>query len=81
MGVFSKHHRFREAGEAANVNNVAMFGQPEKSLFTSSKVFSLHKDTDITDEHETVVYHSRSKFLSCVTKRTSPTGTAVMWRI
>ena len=64
MGVLSKYHRFREAGEEANVNNVARFGQPVRSLFTTSKVFSLHKDTDITDEHENVVYHSSSKFFS-----------------
>ena len=64
MGVFSKYLRFREAGEEANVNNVAMFGQPVRSLFTTSKVFSLHKDTDITDENENVMYHSRSKFFS-----------------
>lgn len=64
MGVLSKYHRFREAGEAANVNNVARFGEPERSLFTTSKVFTLHKDTDITDENENVVYHSRSKFFS-----------------
>ena len=41
-----------------------MFGQPVRSLFTTSKVFSLHKDTDITDENENVMYHSRSKFFS-----------------
>ena len=64
MGVFSKYHRFREAGEAANVNNVEEFGQPVRSLFTSSKILSLHKDTDITDEQGNIVYHSRSKFLS-----------------
>ena len=64
MGVFSKYHRFREAGEAANVNNVEEFGQPARSLFTSSKVLSLHKDTDITDEQGNVLYHSRSKFFS-----------------
>ena len=64
MGVFSKYLRFREAGEDANVNNVAMYGQPVRSLFTTSKVFTLHKDTDITDEHENVIYHSRSKFFS-----------------
>ena len=64
MGVFSKVHRFREAGEEANVNNVQEFGQPARSLFTTSKVFSLHKDTDITDEQENVVYHSRTKFPS-----------------
>ena len=64
MGVLSKYHRFREAGEEANVNNVAMYGQPVRSLFTTSKVFTLHKDTDITDEHENVMYHSASKFFS-----------------
>lgn len=64
MGVFSKFHRFREAGEEANVNNVAMYGEPVRSLFTTSKIFNLHKDTDITDENENMVYHSHSKFFS-----------------
>ena len=64
MGVFSKYHRFREAGESANVNNVERFGEPVRSLFTSSKVLSLHKDTDITDESGNVLYHSASKFFS-----------------
>ena len=64
MGVFSKLERFREAGEAANVNNVERFGTPAKSLFTTSKVFTLHKKIDITDENENVVYHAETKFPS-----------------
>lgn len=64
MGVFSKYHRFRETGEQANVNNVERFGEPVKSLFTSSKVLSLHQHTDITNEREQVVYQARSKFPS-----------------
>ncbi len=64
MGIFSKHHRYREAGEAANVNNVASFGEPVKSLFTTSKIFSLHHHIDITDENENVVYHAQSKAIS-----------------
>lgn len=64
MGVLSKYHRFREAGEAANINNVEKYGQPVRSLFTTSKVFSLHRDTDITDETGNVMYHSRAKFPS-----------------
>ena len=68
MGVFSKHHRYREAGEQANVNNVARFGEPAKSLFTSAKVFTLHKHIDITDERENVVYQSDSKFFSIKNK-------------
>ena len=64
MGVMSKYHRFREAGEAANVNNVARFGEPDHSLFTTSKVLTLHKHIDITDDREKVLYESNTKFPS-----------------
>ena len=64
MGVFSKYHRFREAGEQANVNNVERFGEPVKSLFTTSKVFSLHKHIDITDERGQIIYQADTKFPS-----------------
>ncbi len=64
MGVLSKYHRFREAGEAVNVNNVARFGEPDHSLFTTSKVFTLHKHIDIVDAQERVVYESNTKFPS-----------------
>ena len=64
MGVFSKYHRFREAGEAANVNNVARFGEPDHSLFTTSKVFTLHKHIDITDAQGRVLYEANTKFPS-----------------
>ena len=59
-----KHHRFREAGEEANVNNVARFGQPHHSLFTSSKVLTLHHRIEITDDNENVVYRANTKFPS-----------------
>ena len=64
MGVFSKYHRYREAGEQANVNNVERFGEPIRSLFTSTKVFTLHHQIDITDDREQVVYQAWSKFFS-----------------
>ena len=64
MGVFSKHHRYREAGEQTNVNNVERFGEPVRSLFTSTKVFTLHHKIDITDEREQIVYQAASKFFS-----------------
>ncbi len=64
MGVFSKYHRFREAREKANINNVERFGEPVRSLFTTAKVFTLHKHIDITDERENVVYQSDTKFPS-----------------
>ena len=76
MGVTSRYHRFREAGEEANEYNVEQFGKPLRSLFTTSKVFTLHKKTDITDENEQLVYHSESKFWTLhddttITDRTS----------
>ena len=64
MGIFSKHHRYREAGEQANVVNVERFGEPARSLFTTTKVFTLHHHIDITDASENVVYQSNTKFPS-----------------
>lgn len=64
MGVLSKYHRFREAGEQANVNNTEKFGEPERSLFTTTKVFTLHHHIDITDDRENIVYQSDTKFPS-----------------
>ena len=64
MGTFSKYHRFREAGQDANVRNLERFGAPFRSLFTSTKVFTLHHKIDITDAEENVVYRAESKFFS-----------------
>ena len=64
MGVFSKVHRFHEVGDDANVNNVAQFGTPHHSLFTSTKVLTLHHAMEITDAEETVVYRARTKCLT-----------------
>jgi len=64
MGVFSKFQRFREAGQQANVNNVARYGEPARSLFTSTKVFTLHHRITITDDNENVVYTAQTKFPS-----------------
>ena len=64
MGVFSKIHRFREAGQDANVNNVEKFGVPALSLFSTTKVFTLHHHIDVVDNEENVVYESNSKFIS-----------------
>ena len=64
MGITGKVNRFREAGEQANVNNVDRFGEPAKSLFTTSKVFTLHHHIDITDDAENVLYQANTKFPS-----------------
>lgn len=64
MGVFSKFHRYHETGEEANVNNVAAFGRPHHSLFTSAKIITFQKQIDITDEEGRIAYQSKSRFLS-----------------
>ncbi|MBR4132109.1 MAG: LURP-one-related family protein [Oscillospiraceae bacterium] len=64
MGTFSKFHRFREAGQDANVHNLERFGAPARSLFTSTKVLTLHHKITITDAEENVVYRAESKFFS-----------------
>lgn len=64
MGVFSKLHRYRDAGQDANVNNVEKFGVPYLSLFTTTKIFTLHHHIDITDGNEQVVYQADSKMIS-----------------
>ena len=64
MGVLSKYMRYREAGEQANVNNVARFGEPARSLFTSTKVFTVHHRISITDDQEREVYRAETKFPS-----------------
>ena len=64
MALFSNVHRFREAGEAANAKNVERFGEPARSLFTSSKVMTLHHRIEITDAAESIVYRAETKFPS-----------------
>ena len=64
MGIFSKYNRFHEAGQQANVNNVERFGEPAKSLYTSSKIFSLHHRIEVVDDAEQVVYRAESKVIS-----------------
>jgi len=64
MGTFSKVHRFREAGEATNINNVERFGEPAKSLFTSTKFFTLRHKIEVTDQYENVAYRAESKVFS-----------------
>ncbi len=64
MAKYSKYHRYREAGEDANINNIHEYGVPVRSLFTSTKVLTLHHHIDITDEQGNLAYESNSKFLS-----------------
>ena len=66
MGIFDGWNRFREQGQAPDSRNVKDFGVPTRSLFTSSKVFSLREKIDVTDNDGNVVYRAESKPLSLV---------------
>ena len=70
MGTFSKLNRYHGAGEGTNVNNAEKFGEPVKSLFTTGKIFTLHRHIDITDANENIVYHADTKFPSLHDKTT-----------
>ena len=62
--VSVSHQRYRDPGEAADARNVEEFGEPAKSLYTSSKVFTLHHLIEITDAEDNLVYRSETKFPS-----------------
>ncbi len=61
---FLKEQRYKKPGEALDVRTMAEYGEPAKTLYTSSKVFTLHHRIEITDGEENVVYRSESKFPS-----------------
>lgn len=56
--------RYHGSGNDSDVRNLMDFGTPAKSLYTSSKIFTLHNQIDITDESEAPVYQARSKVFS-----------------
>lgn len=64
MAKDSKYLRYRDAGEQVNDNNIREYGVPARSLFTSTKVLTLHHHIDITDDQENIVYESNTKFMS-----------------
>ena len=56
--------RYHETGSASDERNLMDFGTPVKTLYTSSKILTLHNHIDITDENENIIYQSRSKILT-----------------
>ncbi|MBR5048018.1 MAG: LURP-one-related family protein [Eubacterium sp.] len=56
--------RYHDAGEETDYRNVQDYGHPAKSLYTSSKILSLHHRIEITDGREQVLYRAETKFPS-----------------
>lgn len=57
------HSRYHRQGEV-NAEIEENYGAPQRSLYVSTKFFTLHQATDITDDDENVVYHAQSKMLT-----------------
>lgn len=56
------HSRYHYKGDTTDERVVTDYGEPQKTLYTSTKIFSLHRAMDITDEKENVVYTAKTKF-------------------
>lgn len=64
MSINPKFYYYHEMGEEANSDNIDRFGEPVKSLFTTTQFLSLTHEIDITDDIGNILYHSSSAFLS-----------------
>lgn len=65
--IFQRYH---SAGEGTDIRNYNDYGEPAKSLYTSRYLFSFHKDIDVTDDNDNLVYHSSSKLFSFTNETT-----------
>lgn len=59
-----KSQRYHEPDSRIDERIKDDFGDPVRSLYTNSEIFTLHHDIDITDENEKVIYHAKSKFFT-----------------
>lgn len=67
IAIFSaliRGQRYHKARQRVDVRNVADYGAPTRSLYTNTKVFSLHNRITITDERDQPQYLAHSKILS-----------------
>ena len=64
FSALMKGQRYHKARQRVDVRNVADYGVPVKSLYTNTKIFSLHNRITITDESDQPVYRAHSKILS-----------------
>ena len=62
--VSLSRQRYKKPGAGTDYRNVAQYGEPVKSLYTSTKVFTLHHHIDITDSEENIVYRAETQFPS-----------------
>ena len=64
FGVGMAKQRYRAPGEGTDLRNVEEYGEPVKSLYTSTQVFTLHHRIEITDSEGNVAYRAETQFPS-----------------
>lgn len=64
VAIFSKVSHYHKKGTASDHRDIQKFGTPEKSLYISTGFFSFSQSTDVVDDHDNVVYTSKSKIIS-----------------
>ncbi len=64
FAVSGSSQRYNEPGQGADYRNVAEYGEPAKSLYTSSEIFTLHHRIEITDGDGNVAYRAETQFPS-----------------
>ena len=80
----AKRQRYHASGEESDIRNTDEYGMPVKSLYTSTKVFTLHHRIEVTDDAGETAYRAESKVLSIHDKthvyRADGTHIAYIWR-
>ncbi len=64
IGLGVSKQRYREPGEGSDYRNLNEFGEPARTLYTSSEIFTLHHRIEITDAYGSVAYRAETQFPS-----------------
>lgn len=64
IGLGVSKQRYREPGEGTDFRNLNEYGEPVRTLYTSSEIFTLHHRIEITDEYGSVAYRAETQFPS-----------------
>ncbi len=62
--ALKKRQRFHQNGTDVDQRNVENYGVPVRSLYTSTKVMSIHHKISVTDDAGALVYRADSKVLT-----------------
>ena len=64
IAVGASKQRYKEPGTGADYRNIDEYGEPVRTLYTSTQVFTLHHRIEITDSEGNVAYRAETQFPS-----------------